>query len=240
MYAQLHLHHPHASVGFFSEFDDLKSSLPSDKRCSAWLRFDEETPQYTRALLTAPLPGPSPYSGGVFIFDIYIPDTYPHVPPKVQIVNTGGGKFRFGPNLYADGKVCLSLLGTWPGPKWNPKQSSLLQVLVSIQSLMLGVEHPYFLEPGYGGWEAQVKEGDFESVGKTLAGEVVKEELTLPPKAWLYEDKIRLGSMHCALLEPLGIASRKSKGGDLNNDNDTGVNVKATLKYLLPFEEVIK
>jgi len=224
----------------FSEFDDLKSSLPSDKRCSAWLRFDEEVPQYTRALLTAPLPGPSPYSGGVFIFDIYIPDTYPHVPPKVQIVNTGGGKFRFGPNLYADGKVCLSLLGTWPGPKWNPKQSSLLQVLVSIQSLMLGVEHPYFLEPGYGGWEASVKEGDFASVGKTLAGEVVTEDLKLPSTAWLYEDKIRLGSMRCGMLEPLAIASRKIEGGDVNNDDDTRVSVKPSMKYLLPFENIIK
>ena len=39
---------------------------------------------------------------------------------------------RFNPNLYADGKVCLSLLGTWHGgdssEKWNPLQSNLLQV----------------------------------------------------------------------------------------------------------------
>ena len=57
---------------------------------------------------------------------------------------------RFGPNLYADGKVCLSLLGTWDGPKWNPKHSSLYQLLISIQGLILGVEHPYYLEPGHG------------------------------------------------------------------------------------------
>ncbi|OEU08956.1 UBC-like protein, partial [Fragilariopsis cylindrus CCMP1102] len=124
-----------------------KTSLPSDKRCSAWLRFDEEMPQYIRAILPAPLPGPSPYSGGVFAFDIMIPDNYPNVSPKVQIITTGRGKVRFGPNLYASGKVCLSLLGTWEGPKWNPKASSLFQVLVSIQSLILGVEHPFFLEP---------------------------------------------------------------------------------------------
>ena len=32
---------------------------------------------------------------------------------------------RFNPNLYADGKVCLSLLGTWHGgdatEKWDPQ-----------------------------------------------------------------------------------------------------------------------
>lgn len=55
---------------------------------------------------------------------------------------------RFNPNLYANGKVCLSLLGTWSGPSWNPASSTLLQVLVSIQSLIM-VADPYFNEPGY-------------------------------------------------------------------------------------------
>jgi ubiquitin-protein ligase len=35
---------------------------------------------------------------------------------------------RLNPNLYHDGKVCLSLLGTWSGPGWVPGQSTLLQV----------------------------------------------------------------------------------------------------------------
>ena len=54
---------------------------------------------------------------------------------------------RFNPNLYNCGKVCLSLLGTWPGrpeEQWT-SQSTLLQVLVSIQSMIL-VELPYFNE----------------------------------------------------------------------------------------------
>ena len=34
-------------------------------------------------------------------------------------------------------QVCLSLLGTWSGPGWVPGQSTLLQVLVSIQSMLL-------------------------------------------------------------------------------------------------------
>lgn len=58
---------------------------------------------------------------------------------------------RFNPNLYNCGKVCLSLLGTWSGAQneqWNEKTSTILQVLVSIQSLIL-VERPYFNEPGY-------------------------------------------------------------------------------------------
>jgi ubiquitin-protein ligase len=49
---------------------------------------------------------------------------------------------------YEDGKVCLSLLGTWSGPGWVPGQSTLLQVLLSIQALIL-VEEPFFNEPGF-------------------------------------------------------------------------------------------
>ena len=43
-------------------------------------------------------------------------------------------------NLYEEGKVCLSILGTWAGDRtesWNPARSSLLQAFVSIQGLVL-------------------------------------------------------------------------------------------------------
>lgn len=44
-------------------------------------------------------------------------------------------------------KVCLSLLGTYAGQPWIPNQSTLLQVLVSIQS-MIFCDQPFFNEPG--------------------------------------------------------------------------------------------
>ena len=43
---------------------------------------------------------------------------------------------QFNPNLYQEGKVCLSLLGTWQGGRgesWSPDYSTVLQVLISIQ-----------------------------------------------------------------------------------------------------------
>ena len=46
-------------------------------------------------------------------------------------------------------QVCLSLLGTWSGragENWNPEGSNILQVLISIQGLVL-VDNPFFLEP---------------------------------------------------------------------------------------------
>jgi ubiquitin-protein ligase len=84
------------------------------------------------------------------LFDIYFPSDYPNQSPKVNLQTTGYGEVRFNPNLYNCGKVCLSLLGTWSGGQnetWDPKASTLLQVLVSIQSLIF-VPEPFFNEPG--------------------------------------------------------------------------------------------
>jgi ubiquitin-conjugating enzyme E2 O len=68
-----------------------------------------------------------------------------------QLVNYRSGGLRLNPNLYACGKVCLSLLNTWPGSAcemWNPSTSTMLQILVSIQALVLNAK-PYFNEPGH-------------------------------------------------------------------------------------------
>ena len=50
---------------------------------------------------------------------------------QVVFRTTGNGTVRFNPNLYSDGKVCLSLLGTWEGAqgeKWSAETSTILQV----------------------------------------------------------------------------------------------------------------
>lgn len=101
-------------------------------------------------LLRAVIIGPqgTPYHDGLFFFDAHFPASYPATPP---VVSYHSGGLRLNPNLYACGKVCLSLLGTWQGlscEKWNPAQSTMLQVLISIQALVLN-EKPYFNEPGY-------------------------------------------------------------------------------------------
>ncbi|KAJ0250439.1 ubiquitin-conjugating enzyme E2 26 [Hirschfeldia incana] len=91
----------------------------------------------------------TPYHDGLFFFDIHFTDTYPSVPPMVHY-HSGG--LRINPNLYNCGKVCLSLLGTWNGnarERWLPHESTMLQLLVSIQALILN-QKPYFNEPAYG------------------------------------------------------------------------------------------
>jgi Ubiquitin-conjugating enzyme len=63
--------------------------------------------------------------------------------------NTGDGQ-RISSNLYNDGKVCISILGTYQAwddsQRWNQTTSSLAQVLASIQTQLLGDAEPCFSE----------------------------------------------------------------------------------------------
>lgn len=132
-----------------SEISSLRKNLPINWDSSILMRV----PKSNMNLITFLIIGPkdTPYHNGVFEFHAYFPDTYPKIVPKVLLDTTGGGRVRFNPNLYNCGKVCLSLLGTWSGDQgetWNPQISTFLQVLISIQSLIM-VENPYFNEPSY-------------------------------------------------------------------------------------------
>ena len=129
-----------------SELVSLGSSLPVHWASSIFVRVSDESINLIKALIIGP--EGTPYENGCYEFDIYLPPTYPNVSPSVKLITTGQGTVRFNPNLYKDGKVCLSLLGTWNGPGWIPGESTLLQVLMSIQSLIF-VNNPYFNEPGY-------------------------------------------------------------------------------------------
>lgn len=130
------------------ELASLSTSLPLDLASAIFVRSDDSKITLLKALIIGP--EGTPYASGCFLFDIFLPSNYPKSPPKVTLRTTGRGTVRFNPNLYSNGKVCLSLLGTWnglQGEQWN-ETSTLLQVLVSIQSLIM-VAEPYFNEPGY-------------------------------------------------------------------------------------------
>ncbi|CAE7198227.1 UBC23 [Symbiodinium natans] len=109
-----------------------------------------------RAMVVGP-PG-TPYSDVPFFFDMSLSPQYPSEPPLVHFMAAYVSSCeKLNPNLYNDGKVCLSILGTWAGPGWDPQKSTLLQVLISLQGLVL-VEDPYFNEPGHE-WECNSEHG---------------------------------------------------------------------------------
>lgn len=112
------------------------------------MAYKEEDVRNIRALIIGP--PSSPYEYGFFEFSVKFGLEYPSKPPKVEAKTTNGGRCRFNPNIYAGGKVCLSILGTWhgerPGEEWSSAQG-LESILWSIQSLMSN--KPYENEPGY-------------------------------------------------------------------------------------------
>ena len=64
--------------------------------------------------------------------------------PKVTYL-TNDGKTRFNPNLYRNGKVCISLLNTWKGEQWTSCQT-IKAILLSLVSLLHN--EPLLNEPG--------------------------------------------------------------------------------------------
>lgn len=137
----------------------LPKNLKADPNGCIFVRFDEERPSFLQAIITGVRD--TPYENGCFLFDIHCPNNYPDTNPAVTHTTLGAanvtannGPGGFSPNLHkGTGKVCLSLLGTWQGQGWDKNKHSIYTVLSSIMWGILGAEHPYYNEPGHGGWE---------------------------------------------------------------------------------------
>ena len=92
-------------------------------------------------------PKDTPYEYCPLEFEILIPDDYPFCPPNV-LYKTNDGQTRLHPNFYVDGKVCLSILGTYSGPKWASTMN-ITTLLLSIYSII--TSNPLVHEPCYAG-----------------------------------------------------------------------------------------
>lgn len=132
-----------------TEIKMLSKNLPLNYTNSIFLKYDESRMDLMKSLIIGS--DDTPYANGVFLYDIFLDDTYPSSPPKMNLITTGNNTIRFNPNLYTNGYICLSLLGTWSGDnieKWNSQTSNILQILLSIQSIVMS-DGVYFNEPGY-------------------------------------------------------------------------------------------
>jgi ubiquitin-conjugating enzyme E2 O len=146
-----YLHQSSASSSAFmrriaKEHKILSSSLPPGIFVRTW----ESRLDLIRVLMIGP--NETPYEYAPFVIDFHLPSTYPQSPPEAFFHSWTNGNGPVNPNLYEDGKICLSLLGTWHtderNESWSPAKSTLLQVLVSIMGLVL-VKEPYYNEAGY-------------------------------------------------------------------------------------------
>ncbi|KAE9964581.1 hypothetical protein BLS_008218 [Venturia inaequalis] len=162
-----------------TELATLQTSLPE----GIYVRHGSSRLDMMKVIIIGP--HGSPYEGGLFEFDLWCPLPYPNTPPKMQFKTTGGGTAHFNPNLYTDGKVCLSLLGTWQGQPWiaaGPNKSTLLQLLISIQAMILCAE-PWYNEPGR---EVRPNPAISADYNRYIQGLTIPHALT----SWLRRDKV--------------------------------------------------
>jgi len=134
----------------------LHSSLPEGIFVRAW----ESRLDLFRVLIIGPVD--TPYEFAPFLIDIRLPSDYPQGPPEAHFHSWTSTHGPVNPNLYENGKICLSLLGTWHADEynenWSPSRSTVLQVLVSILGLVL-VKEPYYNEAGF-----EVRAGSADSL----------------------------------------------------------------------------
>ena len=78
------------------------------------------------------------FEGGIFKCELVFPNNYPFKPPQFRFITN-----IYHPNIYADGKVCISILhegkDEWgyekDSERWNPTQN-VNSILLSIISLL--------------------------------------------------------------------------------------------------------
>ena len=124
----------------------VKHELKLLKDCSSTIviKNDLDRLDLWRAMIIGPVG--TPFEDGSFFFDIALPSLYPLEPPSVAFKSLI--QKQINPNLFVNGSICISLLEKTDKQDcehWT-KDSSLLQLVLSIQSLILTAK-PFGNEP---------------------------------------------------------------------------------------------
>ena len=83
-----------------------------------------DNPRYFKVVIAGP--PQSSYEGGLFNLELFLPEEYPMVPPKVRFLTR-----IYHPNVDKVGRICLDIIKD----KWSPALQ-ISKVLLSIQLLM--------------------------------------------------------------------------------------------------------
>lgn len=85
---------------------------------------DENNARYFHVIVTGP--NDSPFEGGVFKLELFLPEDYPMSAPKVRFITK-----IYHPNIDRLGRICLDVLKD----KWSPALQ-IRTILLSIQALL--------------------------------------------------------------------------------------------------------
>jgi len=126
--------------------------IMADEMASLGIYYKPEEANILKGTALIIGPDNTPYEGCPLLFSVEMTREYPFKSPSVTFI-TSDGRTRFHPNLYVTGKVCLSILGTYPGPSWTSAMN-LQSIFMSILSLLTA--NPITNEPS---WENHPYEG---------------------------------------------------------------------------------
>lgn len=104
-------------------------------------------------------PSKTVYENGFYFFELNYPHDYPSRPPTLTFRTNQDG-IRFNPNLYTNGKVCISLLNTWRGEQWTSCQT-ISTILLTLCTLF--TNEPLLNEPGI-----ERKHRDFKTYNRII------------------------------------------------------------------------
>ena len=125
---------------------DIKNVLNDDIKTQG-IHYESNEADITEGIAMIIGQKDTPYEGGFYFFSVKFPIDYPFSPPAMSSL-TQDGLTRFNPNMYREGKVCLSLLNTWhAGERWSGCQT-LSSILLSILTSVL-IDKPLQNEPGF-------------------------------------------------------------------------------------------
>ena len=154
--------------------DIIKNPLHED---GIYYMHDDENILKGYALIRGPLD--TPYSYGFYLFEITYPKDYPTNPPKFTFL-TNSDNVRMNPNLYRNGKVCVSILNTWRGEQWSSCQT-IKTVLLTL--LMIFNNKPLLNEPGF-----QEDSEDFEPYNEIIMFKNIDTAIIKVLKEEIYPD----------------------------------------------------
>ena len=162
---------------------DVKT-LEDLKKNNIYLEFDEENFLNAKALIIGP--EDTIYFGGLYFFNIEFPTNYPNVPPVITYRTSSA--VRIHPNMYVNGKVCLSVLGTWKGPPWTASMD-ISCILLSIQSLLNN--SPLMNEPGFEKYTGHIST-DYKTIVEyeNIRSHFFKHSRNIPQGFLLFQDII--------------------------------------------------
>lgn len=104
------------------------TSLASDAPPGISAYPDSNNHRYFHIMMTGP--GGTPYDGGLYRLELFLPEQYPMEPPKVRFLTK-----IYHPNIDKLGRICLDILKE----NWSPALQ-IRTVLLSIQALLAAPE----------------------------------------------------------------------------------------------------